>query len=61
MELHVIGQHNLTNPNRSWMSDISETYWFNALWFQSIWFCAVLGREDLVPVIAALLLVHLAL
>lgn len=57
----MIGQHNLTNPNRSWMSDISETYWFNALWFQGIWFCAVLGRQELVPVIAALLLVHLAL
>lgn len=43
------------------MSDISEAYWFNALWFQSIWFCAVLGREELVPVIATLLIVHLAL
>lgn len=61
MEFHVTGQHNLTNPNRSWMSDISEAYWFNALWFQSIWFCAVLGREELVPVIATLLIVHLAL
>ncbi|MEH6582306.1 MAG: DUF2878 domain-containing protein [Halioglobus sp.] len=43
------------------MSNVSETYWFNALWFQSIWFCAVLGREELVLVIAAFLLVHLAL
>jgi len=57
----MIEQDALTNLNRNWVSDIAETSWFNALWFQSIWFCAVLGREDLVPVTAALLLVHIAL
>jgi hypothetical protein len=57
----MIEQDTLTNLNRSRVSDLAEASWFNALWFQSIWFCAVLGRQDLAPVIAAFLLVHLAL
>ncbi len=39
----------------------SEKLWFNALWFQTTWFCLVLGRESLLPVSGALLLLHLAL
>lgn len=57
----MIEQDTLNNLNRSWVSNLAESAWFNALWFNSIWFCAVLGREELVPVTAALLLVHLAL
>ena len=39
----------------------SEKLWFNALWFQTTWFCLVLGRESLLPVSGALILLHLAL
>lgn len=40
---------------------LSERIWFNALWFQITWFCVVLGRETLLPVSVALILLHLAL
>ena len=40
---------------------ITEKAWFNAIWFQSTWFCAVLGRETLLPLTAAMLVLHLAL
>ena len=40
---------------------LSEKLWFNALWFQTTWFCLVLGRETLLPVSGALLILHLAL
>jgi len=39
----------------------TQTIWFNAIWFQSVWFSAVLGRDNLLPVTAALLVVHLLL
>lgn len=39
----------------------TQTIWFNAIWFQSVWFCAVLGRDNLLPVTAALLVAHLLL
>lgn len=32
---------------------------FNAIWFQSVWFCAVLGRESLLPLAIALLVLHI--
>ncbi|WP_241505934.1 DUF2878 domain-containing protein [Parahaliea mediterranea] len=38
-----------------------ERWWFNALWFQLCWLCAVLGREPLLAVLVALLVLHLAL
>ena len=57
----MIEQDTLNHFNRNWASDLAETSWFNALWFQGIWFCAVLGREQLVPVTGVLLLVHLTL
>ena len=34
---------------------------FNAVWFQLTWLCAVLGRETLLPVAVAMLLLHLLL
>ena len=37
---------------------LAERAWFNALWFQSFWLCAVLGRELLLPVCAAMLCLH---
>lgn len=40
---------------------LTEKVWFNALWFQTTWFCLVLGRETLLPLSAALILLHLAL
>lgn len=39
----------------------SETIWFNALWFQSTWFCTVLGRDSLLPLAVAMIVLHLAL
>lgn len=38
-----------------------DAIWFNALWFQGVWFCAVIGREQLLPLAVALLALHLAL
>ena len=40
---------------------LGEAIWFNAIWFQSTWFLTVLGRDSLLPVVAAMLLLHLAL
>ena len=40
---------------------LSERVWFNAVWFQTTWFCLVLGRETLLPLSGALLLLHLVL
>jgi len=39
----------------------TQTLWFNAIWFQSVWFCAVLGQDNLLPAIVALLIAHLLL
>lgn len=47
--------------NRATLQNLAEVHWFNALWFQTTWFCAVLGRHELLPVIAALLGLHLVL
>ncbi len=49
----------LPAPTQS--QSITEKAWFNAVWFQSTWFCAVLGRESLLPLTAAMLVLHLAL
>ncbi len=43
------------------LRQLTEATWFNAIWFQLTWFAAVLGRETLLPLTAALILLHLAL
>jgi len=40
---------------------LADKTWFNAVWFQTTWFCAVLGREDFLPLTLALLALHLVL
>jgi hypothetical protein len=42
-------------------SRVTDSIWFNAVWFQSIWFCTVLGRETLLPIALALLVLHVVL
>ncbi len=39
---------------------IADSLWFNALWFQCIWFSTVLGGNDFLPLVVALLLLHIA-
>ena len=46
---------------RFFAQPLTETTWFNAIWFQTTWFCAVLGRESLLPLTAALIALHIAL
>ena len=46
---------------RLFSQPLTETTWFNAIWFQTTWFCAVLGRESLLPLTAALIALHLLL
>ena len=46
---------------RLFSQPLTETNWFNAIWFQTTWFCAVLGQESLLPITAALIILHLAL
>lgn len=40
---------------------VADSIWFNAIWFQSTWFCAVLGRDQLLPITFAMLALHLYL
>ena len=49
----------IRQPSRA--GGIADAPWFNALWFQTTWFCAVLGRDALLRLTAALILLHLAL
>lgn len=39
---------------------IADSVWFNALWFQCVWFSTVLGRNDFLPLVVGLLLLHVA-
>ena len=51
----------MTAGKRFFSQPLTETTWFNAIWFQTTWFCAVLGRESLLPLTAALIALHLVL
>ena len=49
----------MTAGKRLFSQPLTEKHWFNAIWFQTTWFCAVLGRESLLPLTAALIALHL--
>ncbi len=55
------GSDTLTITPGATARSLAATKWFNALWFQTTWFCAVLGRDELLPLTGAMLLLHLAL
>jgi hypothetical protein len=51
----------LGNDTRSGQTRLSDRVWFNAAWFQVTWLCLVLGRENLLPFSAALIILHLVM
>lgn len=66
METHDVTSMNRAGPTRIAAATdnarrMAGSVWFNAIWFQTTWFCAVLGRDQLLPVTIAMLALHLYL